>query len=42
MAFSLAALILYVPANVFPILRLNMYGAVSENTVWDGCVRLSC
>jgi paraquat-inducible protein A len=39
-AFSLAAMILYVPANVFPILRLEMYGAVSENTVWDGCVRL--
>jgi paraquat-inducible protein A len=39
-ALSLAALILYVPANIFPILRLNMYGATSENTVWDGCVRL--
>src|ERR1700733_9104536 len=39
-ALSLAALILYVPANVFPILRLEMYGAVSENTVWTGCVRL--
>jgi paraquat-inducible protein A len=39
-AFSLAALILYVPANIFPILRLNMYGASSENTVWDGSVRL--
>jgi paraquat-inducible protein A len=36
-AFSLAALILYIPANTFPILRLNMYGATSENTVWDGC-----
>ena len=39
-AFSLAALILYVPANIFPILQLNMYGATSENTVWQGCVRL--
>jgi len=39
-AFSLAALILYVPANVFPILRLNMYGVASENTVWGGVVRL--
>jgi paraquat-inducible protein A len=29
-----------VPANIFPILRLDMYGASSENTVWDGCVRL--
>ena len=39
-ALSLAAPILYVPANIYPILELNMYGAVSENTVWDGCVRL--
>jgi paraquat-inducible protein A len=39
-AFSLAALILYVPANILPILRLEMYGAVSQNTVWEGCVRL--
>jgi paraquat-inducible protein A len=39
-AFSLAALILYVPANIFPILQLNMYGATSDNTVWQGCVRL--
>jgi paraquat-inducible protein A len=36
-ALSLAALILYVPANYFPILRLEMYGAVSQNTVWQGC-----
>jgi paraquat-inducible protein A len=39
-AFALAALILYVPANVFPILHVEMYGATSENTVWDGCQRL--
>ncbi|HEY1922306.1 MAG TPA: paraquat-inducible protein A [Tepidisphaeraceae bacterium] len=39
-AFSLAALILYVPANIFPILKLDMYGATTENTVWEGCVRL--
>jgi paraquat-inducible protein A len=39
-ALSLAALILYVPANVFPILRLEMYGASSDNTVWSGCKRL--
>src|SRR5580658_1426772 len=36
-AFSLAALILYIPANVLPILRLEMYGATSQNTVWEGC-----
>ena len=38
-AFSLAALILYWPANMFPILQMNMYGATSENTVWEGCVK---
>jgi paraquat-inducible protein A len=39
-AFSLAALILYVPANILPILQLQMYGATSQNTVWQGCKRL--
>jgi paraquat-inducible protein A len=38
-AFSLAALILYIPANILPILRLELYGASSENTVWDGVVK---
>ncbi len=39
-ALSLAALIFYVPANIYPILRLELYGASSESTVWDGCVKL--
>jgi paraquat-inducible protein A len=39
-AFSLAALILYVPANLYPILRMQFYGAYSESTIWDGCVTL--
>jgi len=39
-ALSLAALILYVPANIYPILSMNYYGAYTENTIWDGCVRL--
>jgi paraquat-inducible protein A len=39
-ALSLAALILYVPANIYPILRMNLHGAYSESTVWDGCVSL--
>jgi paraquat-inducible protein A len=38
-AFSLAALALYFPANVFPILRMNMHGAVSDNTVLEGCAK---
>lgn len=36
-AFSLAALTLYIPANIYPILQMNLYGVYSESTVWDGC-----
>jgi paraquat-inducible protein A len=39
-AFSLAALILYLPANTFPILHMDIYGATTDNTVWQGCQRL--
>lgn len=39
-AFSLAAIILYIPANIYPILRMSYHGAYSESTVWDGCVNL--
>ena len=39
-ALSLGALILYIPANIYPILRMNYYGTYSENTIWDGCVVL--
>ena len=39
-ALTMAALILYVPANIFPVLRMSFYGAYSESTVWDGCVSL--
>ncbi len=39
-ALSLAALIFYVPANIYPILRMEFYGTHSESTVWDGCVKL--
>src|SRR5919108_6108725 len=39
-AFSLAALMFYWPANVYPILRMQLYGVYSENTVLDGCVSL--
>ena len=40
-AFALAALILYVPANIYPILRMERYGLYSENTVWSGIVALT-
>ncbi|TAN50968.1 MAG: paraquat-inducible protein A [Betaproteobacteria bacterium] len=39
-ALTLAALILFVPANAYPILRMQFHGAYSESTVWDGCVKL--
>lgn len=39
-ALTLAALVLYVPANIYPILSMNLYGAYTENTVWDGVVSL--
>jgi paraquat-inducible protein A len=40
-ALSLAALILYVPANIYPILRMERYGAYSESTVWGGVTGLT-
>jgi len=40
-ALALAALILYVPANIYPIMRMHFHGAYSENTVWDGVVALA-
>ncbi len=39
-ALALAALVLYVPANLYPILKMEIYGAYSESTVWDGVVSL--
>ncbi len=27
-------------SNIYPILRMDYYGAYSESTVWDGCVKL--
>jgi len=40
-ALSLAALVLYVPANIYPILRMEFYGAHSDSTIWDGVVSLA-
>ncbi|HUQ77155.1 MAG TPA: paraquat-inducible protein A [Burkholderiales bacterium] len=39
-ALTLAALVLYVPANIYPLLSMNLYGTYTENTVWDGVVSL--
>lgn len=35
-ALSLSALILYVPANIFPMMKMYLHGAYSESTVWGG------
>jgi paraquat-inducible protein A len=40
LALSLAALVLYVPANLYPILRMERYGLVSDTTVWEGVAEL--
>ena len=36
LALTLGALILYLPANAYPILRMTFHGVYSENTVWEG------
>ena len=40
LALTIAALVLYIPANIYPILSMNLYGSYNENTVWDGVVSL--
>jgi paraquat-inducible protein A len=35
-AFSVAALFLYVPANIYPVLLMSYLGRQTENTVWAG------
>jgi len=39
-ALTIAALVLYIPANIYPILAMSMYGTYIEATVWDGVVSL--
>ena len=40
LALVLAALLLYVPANFLPIMRLNLLGQTTEDTIWSGVVGL--
>jgi paraquat-inducible protein A len=35
-AFALAALFLYVPANIYPVMIMEYLGRETENTVWAG------
>lgn len=39
-ALALAALLLYVPANMYPIMIMEYMGRHTENTVWGGVVAL--
>lgn len=39
-AFSLAALFLYVPANIYPVMAMHYLGRETENTVWGGAQAL--
>lgn len=40
LALTLAALLLYIPANIYPIMSMSLYGSYNENTIWDGVVSL--
>ncbi len=40
LALVLTALLLYVPANFLPIMRLHLLGQTSDDTVWSGVVGL--
>jgi len=40
LALTLAALVFYLPANLYPILRMDWHGLYTESTVWQGSVHL--
>lgn len=41
LAFSLTALIFYLPANVFPFMTIELYGNRHSSTIWGGIVSLA-
>lgn len=41
LAFATGALIMYVPANLLPIMSFEYYGAAEETTVWSGVKALT-
>lgn len=41
LAFSLTALIFYIPANVMPFMTIELYGRRSSSTIWSGIVTLA-
>lgn len=40
LAYSLTALILYVPANIFPFMSIELYGSRNTSTIWGGIITL--
>jgi paraquat-inducible protein A len=41
LAFSLTALILYIPANLYPFMTIELYGSRNSSTIWGGIVSLN-
>ena len=41
LAFAFTALILYVPANLYPFMSMDLYGKHSSSTIWGGVVTLA-
>ena len=39
-ALSIAGLLLYVPANIYPVMEMDYHGTYRESTVWSGCEQL--
>lgn len=40
LVFTLTAIILYLPANIFPFMTIEMYGRRNSSTIWNGVVSL--
>jgi paraquat-inducible protein A len=40
LVFTISASVLYVPANMLPILSMEKFGMYSENTILSGCAEL--
>lgn len=41
LAFTLTALIFYVPANVFPFMTIELYGNRNSSNIWKGTLSLA-
>lgn len=39
-AFSITALIFYIPANMFPFMTMELYGSRNSTTIWNGITSL--